>query len=209
MDDDDDDDSDNEPCCPFHCYRTFDAWRSEDVMQLYRDCCKYTRKAVFGRPLLMLGQELATNESGIVVWSDKIFFLVESNGKPLPPINFAACWNGMSPEQFIDIDGEINAPRLLIPPLVWHQFDEGYHIVLDFFHNDWMVRVDDEETIPIPVIHNDIDKEQDEGESRFLGRLLEDAFDEDGQLRICQDEEDKDEDEKDAREEGTETDNKQ
>jgi hypothetical protein len=79
-----------------------------------------------------------------------MFFLQESNGKPLPPINFAAC---TCPS--IYLDQEISAPQLVIPPIMLHEFYQGYHLVLDFFRNDWMVQVDDEHTILVPTISNE------------------------------------------------------
>lgn len=39
----------------------------------------------------------------------------------------------------------------------------GYHLVLDFFRNDWMVQTNDAHKIPVPIITNDITKEWDEG----------------------------------------------
>jgi len=152
-------------CCPMHCYKTFDAWNDDYVHDAYKRCWAYTRRKLFGAPLLMLNHELVVNESNIKVLGDKMFFL---NNSSLPPINFAACWSGGKPEGFIDIDQEISAPRLLIPPIMLHEFDQGYHLVLDFFRNDWMVRVDDEHTIPVPVITNE---DAGEGESLFLNRV--------------------------------------
>jgi hypothetical protein len=159
---DDEEELDNR-CCPFHCYTTFDAWKDDWVQDTYKKCWEYTRRKLFGAPLLMLNQDLVVNESNIKIVGDKMFFLNDSS---LPPINFAACWNGAEPEGFIDIDQEISAPQLLIPPIMLHEFDEGYHLVLDFFRNDWMVQVDDEHTIPVPVITN-----EDIEEAAFLNRV--------------------------------------
>jgi hypothetical protein len=98
-----------------------------------------------------------------------MFFLKGSNSKPLPPINFAACWNcAESPREFIDLDQEIYAPQFLIPPIMLHEFDQGYHLVLDFFRNDWMIRVDDERIIPVPTVLD----EATPGETPFLNNIL-------------------------------------
>ena len=109
-----------------------------------------------GCALLVLNQELVMNESNIKIVGDKMFFLQGSNGKPLPPINFAACWNCDLPRQFIDVDQEIIASQFLILPITLHEFDQGYHLVLDFFRTDWMVQVNDEHTIPVPIISNEV-----------------------------------------------------
>jgi hypothetical protein len=62
--------------------------------------------------------------------------------------------SGEQPCDYIILDREISAPQLLIPPIMLHSFDRGYHLALDFFRNDWMVHVDDEHTIPVPRIRN-------------------------------------------------------
>lgn len=151
-DEDEDEYEDGDNCCPIHDYTPFKSWESLNVQSVYNRCCDYTRRKLFGVPLLVLNQELVINESNIKVVGDKMFFLRGSNGKPLPRFNFAACWNSDFPEKFIDIDQEISAPKFLIPPIILHEFDQGYHLVLDFFRNDWMVRVDDERKIPVPII---------------------------------------------------------
>jgi len=121
----------------------------------------------------VLNQELVINESNIKVVGDKMFFLQESYSKPLPPINFASCWNLIEPSDFIDVDQKISAPQLLIPPIILQEFDQGYHLMLDFFRNDWMVQVDDEYTIPVPIITN---KEM-MYETPFLDSLPPPSFD--------------------------------
>ena len=97
-----------------------------------------------------------------------MFFLKGSNGKLLPRINFAACWNcEETPPEFIDIDQKISAPQFLIPPIMLHEFGQGYHLLLGFFRNYWMVEVDDEHTIPVPIISNEVPA----GETPFLSKL--------------------------------------
>jgi hypothetical protein len=185
------DEDEHVPCCPFHCYTTFDAWRDEYVQSNYETCCNYTRRKLFGVPLLVLNQELVIYESNLKIVGDKMFFLKGSNDKALPPINFAACWNSVEWHEFIDVDQEISAPQLLIPPIMLHEFDQGYHLVLDFFRNDWMVRVDDEHTIPVPIISNEL-SEATEDESPFLSRVRPHWSDLDELLEISEDSDDSD-----------------
>jgi hypothetical protein len=54
-----------------------------------------------------------------------------------------------------------------------HEFDQGYHLMLDFFRNDWMVQVNDEHTIPVPIISNEVTV----GETPFLSNLPRHSFD--------------------------------
>lgn len=182
--DEDEDEMESDPCCAFHCYRTFDAWKDKDVESDYQMCWQYTRRKLFGVPLLVLNQELVVNESNIKIVGDKMFFLKDSKGEPLPPINFAACWSDLGPDSCITVDREISAPQLLIPPVMLHEFNNDYHLVLDFFRNDWMVRVDDEHTIPLPVITNDLLKAV---ELPFLHRVRPDCSDTEDLLDISED----------------------
>jgi hypothetical protein len=162
--DDTDEDEIGEACCPFHTRTTFDAWEDDVVHKVYESCFDFTRKFLARVPLLVLDQELVINESHIKVVGDKIYFLEGPNGNPISPINFAACWGDTIPEVFIALNELVGAPRLLIPPLMWRKYDHGYQLVLDFFRNDWMVRVDDDRTIPVPVISNDSDGETEDGD---------------------------------------------
>ena len=165
--DEDEYEEDGGGCCPDYDGSMFNAWKNSDVQSVYKTCCDYTRRKLFGVPLLVLNQELVINESNIKIVGDKMFFLKGSNGKPLPPINFAACWNSEESHEFINVDQEISAPQLLIPPIMLHEFDQGYHLVLDFFCNDWMVQVDDEHTIPLLIISNEVTA----GETPFLNNV--------------------------------------
>jgi hypothetical protein len=195
-DEDEDEDEDDGGWCPRHPWSSFltsNPWKNSDVQSIYGTCCNYTRRKLFGVPLLVLNKEIVINESNIKIIGDKMFFLQESNGKPLPPINFAACWNcgncGETPPDFIDVDQDISAPQLLIPPIMLHEFDQGYHLVLDFFRNDWMVKVDDEHTIPVPIITNEIPQ----GEATFVSTLPDYFFDFGEPFKIFEDEDDSDE----------------
>jgi len=174
--DDDDEDDDGPPCCPFHRFTTFDAWENEDVLADLNQCQNYSKNTLFGTPLVMLGEDLVINESSIRISGDKMFFLKGPGAKGIPPINFAACWCDIQPHQFIHVGNEVSAPEFLIPPLLLHEFDEGFHFVLDLFRNDWMVEVDDERTIPIPTISNTWPEEEAEG-SGFVRRLFPDDHD--------------------------------
>ncbi|KAL1953758.1 hypothetical protein VTO42DRAFT_2289 [Malbranchea cinnamomea] len=153
---DSDEENDGDPCCPFHDFRIFDAWKNEYVLEAYENCCAYTREKLLEAPLLMLNQELVINESNIKITGDKMYILKEPNAEPTLPINFAACWGEIRESEFIFLDQEISAPQLFVPPLLVHEFDQGYHFVLDFFRNDWIVKVNDRHKVPVPIISNDV-----------------------------------------------------
>lgn len=173
-DEDEDEDKDedvNEGCCPWHAWTTFNAWNSPDVRKEYRICCKYTRKKLFGAPIMLLGQELVLNEKHVKAVGNKIMILAP-DGKEMPRFNFAACWgdSDLGPEIFVDVDQQIPAPKLLIPPVVYHEYPGlGYHFVVDFFRNDWMIKVDDRHTILVPVITNDLGEVGEEWADEQVG----------------------------------------
>ncbi|CEL04085.1 hypothetical protein ASPCAL05217 [Aspergillus calidoustus] len=168
--DDDEYEESHPPCCIFHCWQTFDAWRDPDVRTDYRKCWAYTRDRLFGVPLVILGHEVFINESQILVQDDKIFVLrgsgpgSETAHGALPPLNFAACWGNCLPSITIVVDGEVQTPELLIPPIVFYESEDGWHLVLDLFRNDWMVSVDEDKAVPLPVITNDVPEEGFYGE---------------------------------------------
>jgi hypothetical protein len=126
------------------------------VQQEYKKCWKYTRNKLLQAPLLIYNREPVINESNIKVVGNKLDFRRDGDSEPLPSLNFAACWADMGYSSMITMDQEISAPRLLLPPITLHQYKLGYHLVLDFSRNDWIVKVDDSQKIPLPVITNDL-----------------------------------------------------
>ncbi|KAJ1324373.1 transcription elongation factor SPT5 [Microdochium nivale] len=207
-------------CCPFHSYETFDAWDSTEVRDVYETCCAYTRRQILGRPIAILDreEEIMASHENIIIEGDKVYFLrgreVEGTGPNADPqkeklsgrINFAACWNDVSPTAFIGVDREIGTPQMLIPPLQFREMvadgqtageERGdprigdYHFMLDFFRNDWVVKMDDGYVVPIPIIANDIDAEEmGQGEeSAFLSKTPGYDFDFARGLEIQSDEE--------------------
>lgn len=143
-------------CCPMHSFPKFNPWLNVDIMKCYEKCCEYTREGLYGAPLLFLNQEIVINERCIKIDGDKIFILQDPKRTEVRRINFAACWSSdPGPPEFVVVGKEVPAPKLLLPPITFHECDQGYQLSLDFFRNDWMVKVDDEHTIPIPnVVEN-------------------------------------------------------
>lgn len=143
---------DGEGCCPIHSFPMFNPWKNNEVMDAYDACCEYSREKLYGAQLLILDQEIVINEASIKVVKDKVFFLRSKAGRQIPRINFAACWaEDTLPSEFVLVGEEIEAPGIIVPPLTYHEYDQGYQLSLDFFRNDWMVRID-EQTIPLPDV---------------------------------------------------------
>ncbi|RSL43162.1 hypothetical protein CEP54_015194 [Fusarium duplospermum] len=155
---------DGDGCCPMHSFPMFNPWKNNEIMDAYEACCDYSLKKLFGAPLLILDQEIVINGENIKVVNDKVFFLRSKDGKPLPRINFAACWNDDTlPSEYVLVGEEIEAPDIIVPPLTFHEFTEGYQFSLDFFRNDWMVKAD-EQTIPLPDVS---ERPEPDGEFRI------------------------------------------
>ncbi|KAH7124846.1 hypothetical protein B0J13DRAFT_511141 [Dactylonectria estremocensis] len=162
-------DEDGDGCCPMHSFPIFNPWKSKEVMEAYELCCSYTRKKLFGAPLLLFNQEIVINEASIEIVGDKIFILREQDGKLLPPVNFAACWgDGPTPPEFVVVGDEIPAPDLVVPPITIHEYPQSYKLGLDFFRNDWILKVDDDYSIPVPDL-----SERPEEETSFASRIPE------------------------------------
>jgi len=154
-------DSDGDGCCPLHSHTNFNPWKNEDVVNMYEACWLHARAGLYGAPLLLLGGEAVINEENVRIEGDKMYFLVTEGGKVLPPVNFAACW-GDRPfaDDYVGVGEEIPAPKLLVPPIQTREHEECFHLVLDFFRNDWVVDVDEGRTLPVPVVLMDDEQEE-------------------------------------------------
>jgi hypothetical protein len=160
-----------DPCCFMHTYPLFNPWKSKDVMEIFDKCCNYTRGKMLCAPIIMLGQEVVLNDENIQIVGDKIHLLQDIDKQALPPLNFAACWGDVPmPEAFITLDKEIPVPKLLVPPIQFHEFQQGFQLTVDFFRNDWMVDVDAERAVPVPIL---TEKPVEEEENPFFEKLVD------------------------------------
>ncbi|TWU77577.1 hypothetical protein ED733_007721 [Metarhizium rileyi] len=158
------------PCCFMHTHPSFNPWRSKDVMDMYDKCSNYTRGRLLCAPIVMLDNQVVLNDDNIQVAGDKVHILQDINREALPPLNFAACWaEAPMPEAFVTLDREVPAPQLLVPPIRFHEFEDGFELGVDFFRNDWLVRVDTARGVPVPRV---VPHPVDEGENPFFERLV-------------------------------------
>ncbi|KID77521.1 uncharacterized protein G6M90_00g096470 [Metarhizium brunneum] len=168
------------PCCFTHTHPLFNPWKSRHVMDMYAKCGNYTRGKLLCAPIMMLDNEVVLNEENIQVAGNTVHILQDVNKEALPPLNFAACWSGAPmPEAFITLDREVPVPRLLVPPIQWHEFEQGFELVVDFFRNDWMVRVDGARVVPVPRV---TERPVEEGDNPFFERLVDEDDEGDGGL---------------------------
>jgi hypothetical protein len=150
---------DSEICCPFHMFEHWDASRNADIADLYARTQAWARRRIADAPITVMGQELFLDLDKIQIRGGKIHFLSD---EALTPLNFAACWNdGSGAHNFIDVEVEVDAPQLLVPPIPYRSVDGVHHLMLDLFRNSWMVSYASRE-IPVPKIHHLTPEDWDE-----------------------------------------------
>jgi hypothetical protein len=142
---------DGDLCCPFHMWERWDASRNDETVELYTRAQGFARRRIAGAPVNLLGQDLFVDLEKFVVDGDKIHVL---SSERLAPVNFAACWNDeTSPSNYIDVETVVQTHHLLVPPILFTETEETFHLRLDFFRNSWMVdhRI---ERVPVPKVRN-------------------------------------------------------
>ncbi len=153
-------------CCPFHCWGTFDATRNGEIVDLYARAQSFAKAHILPAPILMLGQDVVLDPEKFVIEGNRIHVLGKES---LAPVNFAACWNaGGSPENYLDVAASVGVLHLLVPPILFAETPDCYHLQFDFFRNSWMVK-HRQATVPVPMIRTleGLDPEElDDGEQR-------------------------------------------
>ena len=142
---------DSAACCPFHAWQRWDATRGEETVDLYERAQKFAKRRIAGVPITMMGQEIFLDPDKFVIENGKIHLLSD---QALAPVNFAACWNdGSQPSNYLDVEVLVEAPHLLVPPILFVEHEHGHHLMLDMFRNSWMVR-HSPRAVPVPRLRN-------------------------------------------------------
>ncbi|MBL8916767.1 MAG: hypothetical protein JNM17_39055 [Archangium sp.] len=138
----------NDACCPFHA-PNFDPTRHTEVLDLYCAAQTFARERIFPAPVMVMGEEVLLDPSRFVVEADRVHVLSD---KRLAPVNFAACWNyGGSPEAYVGVEARVTTLQPLVPPMLFSREGDTWHLRLDFFRNDWLVK-NQVEQVPVPSI---------------------------------------------------------
>lgn len=144
-------DVDPRACCPFHAFGIWDAARNEETVELYTRAQRFAQRRLSGSAIMMMGQEIFLDPDKFVIEGGKIHILSE---QALAPLNFAACWNdGTSPANYLDVEVTIDAPYLLLPPILFVETPHARHLMLDLFRNSWMVS-QRPRAVPVPRLRN-------------------------------------------------------
>lgn len=153
-------------CCPFHGYARFDATRCGDIIDYFDRAQRFAQKRVFAAPIVLMGQEIFLDAAQFVVEPGRIHILSEQQ---LKPVNFAACWNfGGDPSNYVDVAQTVVVLHPLVPPILFVETDDCFHLMFDFFRNAWMVKPR-QYAVPIPRI-SDVDpgEAEENGETPWL-----------------------------------------
>lgn len=100
-------------------------------------------------PICIMGTEIKLTYESFIVRGNQIHVV---SSKQMQPVNFAACWNGICPEQVIGAK-RLSTVHALYPvvPILFHQHSSGLlHLCLDFFRNEWMVGPSTKMSLPLP-----------------------------------------------------------
>ena len=98
-----------------------------------------------------MGDALVLNPSRFVVRNGRIHVL---SSRRLAPIHFAGghnCGGCFDSGEFIAPDVVATLPFELVPPILFTEREDCYHLMLDLFRNGWMASWVDE-TVTIPRI---------------------------------------------------------
>lgn len=142
---------DESACCPFHAWQSWDATRGEETVDLYERAQKFAKRRISAVPISMMGQEIFLDPEKFVIEDGKIHVLSD---QALAPVNFAACWNdGSQPANYLDVEVLVDAPQLLVPPILFVEHEHGHQLMLDLFRNSWMVS-HTPRAVPVPKLRN-------------------------------------------------------
>lgn len=146
-------------CCSQHeeqKEKKFDPLRNKDILDFYTRAQDFVKKKILPAPVLIMSLSVLLDEDQIIIDGDKIYI---TSDKSLAPIHFAGCswadrnpcWQIRDPADYVSSKTTFDVPHLLVPPILFQETADCYHLMFDFFRNSWMVHCK-EEKIHIPEI---------------------------------------------------------
>jgi hypothetical protein len=139
--------------CPFHT-PTGEATRESAVIDIYGTAQKFAKAHIMPAPILMLGQDVVLDPEKFLIQDNRITVL---GAQPLAPVNFASCQcygDGMEYDEIpthVGVAATVGVAHFLVPPILFTESADTYHLTFDFFRNSWMVD-HRQATIPVPMI---------------------------------------------------------
>jgi hypothetical protein len=146
---------DDVPClCPICSSDTIwvESMRCEPVIKRYTRAQESAKTHIMPAPVLMLGEDVVLDPDKFVIQGNLIHIL---GGQSLTPVNFAACQGPtFRASDFIDVAATVGVTDFLVPPIIFTESDDCYHLRFDFFRNTWMVRGSEQSAVTVPMIRN-------------------------------------------------------
>lgn len=137
---------------------------------MYARARLWALRRILAAPITMLGQELFLDPARFVVEDGRIHVLSRER---LGPVHFAGAVF-FQPEDFVGVDGTIDALQPLVPPIAFCEEGELLHLSCDLFRNAWMVS-HRSEVVPVPRIRTGDDVAPDAPEWLVAASLDRDA----------------------------------
>lgn len=135
-------------CCGYHVQGPyFYPDKNEEVIAAYEkrfSNLKFDQYSVY-----LFDNKIKINMDDIHVYDDMIEF--EGTGT-MNRINFAACWNDLSPKDYIS-ETKKKVDVFSLPPIYYFEMEKGINYTIDMFQNDFIIK--EESTIGIPFISDD------------------------------------------------------
>ncbi|GAA2443806.1 hypothetical protein GCM10010191_70550 [Actinomadura vinacea] len=138
-------------CGGFFLGPNFDTTRNADIIEEYTRAQDSAKADIMPAPILMMGEDVILDPDMFVVEGDRIHVLGKDS---LTPVNFASCQGGppVPPaENFITTASTVDVAHFLVPPILFEESADCYHLKFDFFRNSWMAD-HQQSTVSVPMI---------------------------------------------------------
>ena len=152
-------------CCPAHGREPFDASRNSQILDLYSRAQNFSRSRITAAPVVIMGEALFLDPDAFLVEGDKLYL---KSDRALTPVNFAGCWNGYTtPDDYVIVEATVEAPRFLLPPVLFSETETLYRLRFDFFRNSWLVDFRPQ-SVPVPRVERIQRNEVQDGGEEWL-----------------------------------------
>jgi hypothetical protein len=110
----------------------WDARRDRSIIEWIERHRSQTEPLIARAPVLLMGQERFIDLGRFVVDGDKLHIL---SSERLAPVHFAGGFNSYDQSSFTSVAATVDAPELLVPPIIWREHGELLHLRFDLFRN--------------------------------------------------------------------------
>jgi hypothetical protein len=115
----------------------WDPRRASSIIDWIAHHRRQTEPLIARAPVLLMGQERFIDLTRFVVDGDKLHIL---SSERLAPVHFAGGFSYYDQTSFTTVAATVDAPELLVPPIIWHEHGELLHLRFDLFRNGAWVR---------------------------------------------------------------------